>query len=290
MKSWWLQRTGIGLGFLNHPTLASASSWPERRTAARIIHEFWSWSTARDQRRTLMLTVLGVVLGVFIVAQWQSPLADTTTDSTSRDVVIHGTINRLETEQAHLKKQIADLRARTSAEQQQISRTQSASDDLGKALATQRMLAGTVPVQGQGIEILLDDSNTQQLLPSDDPDNYIVHEYQIRDIVNLLWGAGASAISVNGERFVNSTSVYCVGSTILINDTRTSPPYHILAVGDVSGMQQALDDGNSLRDLKARSQIYGVVLKVVKSGAITVPAYDGSFDLKHTVIAASTEH
>ncbi|MGH2457260.1 MAG: DUF881 domain-containing protein [Chloroflexota bacterium] len=289
MKSWWLQRTGLGMGFLNHPTLASVATWPERRSAVRAIHELWSWSTARDQRRTLTLTVLGVVLGVFIVAQWQTPLASPATDSTSRDVAIHGTIDRLETEQSQLKKQIADLRARTSAEQQQISRGKSASDNLGKALATQRMLAGTVPVQGKGIDILLDDSNSQQLLPSDDPDNYIVHEYQIRDIVNLLWGAGASAISVNGERFVNSTSVYCVGSTILINDTRTSPPYHILAVGDESSLEQALDDGNSLRDLKARAQVYGVVLKVVNAGMVTVPAYDGSFDLKHTAIAASTE-
>lgn len=288
MKSWWLQRAGAGLGFFNHPTLASASSWPERRAFSHIVHEFWSWTTARDQRRTMMLTGLGIILGVFLVAQWQSPSTDTSNDSTSRDAVIHRTIDRLEAEQAQLKKQIADLRAQTNAEQQRISRSQSASDNLGKALVTQRTLAGTVPVQGQGIEILLDDSNAQQILPSDDPDNYIVHEYQIRDIVNLLWGAGASAISVNGERFVNSTSVYCVGSTILINDTRTSPPYHILAVGNVPGMQRAFDDGNSLRDLKARSQIYGVVLKVVKTGLITVPAFDGSFDMKHTAIAYSS--
>ncbi len=289
MRSWWWQRFGIGLAFLNHPSLASSSSWTAHDPISWLTHHALSSFSRPAQRRTMLLTLLGVALGVFIVAQWQSSSTDVASSSNSRDATIQRTIDRLETEQAQLKKQIADLRAKTGAEQQELSRTQSASDSLGKALMEQRSLAGAVPVQGQGIEILLDDSNTKQLLPSDDPDNYIVHEYQIRDIVNLLWGAGASAISVNGERFVNSTSVYCVGSTILINDTRTSPPYHILAIGDVGTMQQALDDGNSLRDLKARAQIYGVILKVVRSGPMAIPAYDGSFDMKHTAIAYSPE-
>lgn len=285
MRLSWLQRSSIGPGFLNHPAMTTAPSWPEHRTVSGVTREFRSWLAARQQRRTLALTVLGVILGVFLVAQWQSPSTATVAAPTSRDAAIHHTIERLEAEQVQLKEEISDLRAQTTAEQRQVTQTQSASTNLGKTLAEQRALAGTVAVKGPGIQLLLDDSNAPQPLASDDPDNYIVHEYQIRDVVNVLWGAGASAISVNGERFVNSTSVYCVGSTILINDTRTSPPYHILAVGDAAKMQKALDDGNNLRDLKARSQIYGLVWKVVSVGPVTVPAFNGSVEMKHVEIA-----
>src|SRR5262249_23182636 len=145
---------------------------------------------------------------------------------------------------------------------------QSSASSLNRELGLQRALAGTLPLEGKGLEILLDDSTATTLLPGEDPDKYIVHEYQIRDIVNLLWQSGATGISVNGERFVNSTSVYCVGSTILINDTRTSPPYRIDAVGDPDGMRQAFDDGNALKDLKGRVQAYGLVLRVDKSGPL----------------------
>lgn len=288
MRLSWLHRGSFTLGFLTQPSMLAAPGWPDRRAIAGILHRPATRLREQEAKRTLALTVLGLALGVFLVAQWQSPPASTADDPASRDAAIHRTIDRLETEQVQLKKQISDLRAKTTPEQQQITASRSASADLGEMLAEQRALAGTVAVDGTGVEILLDDSTVQQLLPSDDPDNYIVHEFQIRDIVNLLWGAGASAISVNGERFVNSTSVYCVGSTILINDTRTSPPYHILAIGDTAGLQKALDDGNSLRDLKTRSQVYGLVLKVVQAGPLTIPAFDGSVEMKHTDIAATT--
>lgn len=285
MKHTWFQHGGSGLGFLSQPAMTTSPAWPGRRKLTGALRAKSGWSWTRAHTRTLILTLVGLTLGIAIVAQWQSPLANVPAEQNSRYAAIQRTIDRLEAEQVQLKKQISDLRARTTAEQQQLSRSESATMNLGKALAEQRALAGTVAVRGNGIVILLDDSTNRTILPSDDPDNYIVHEYQIRDIVNLLWGSGASAIAVNGERFVNSTSVYCVGSTILINDTRTSPPYHILAIGDTSRMQQALDDGNTLRDLKARVQAYGLVLKVIKTGTITVPAFDGSVEMKHTNIA-----
>ena len=280
-------RGSAGIGLMEQPSMVAAPAWPVRRSVGGFTRSMSNWFENPRRRGTALFTVIGVLLGIFVVAQWHS----TTTDlrnATSRDTAIHQTIDRLEAEQALLKKQIADLRAKTAAEQEQMTRSRSTSANLGRALSEQRALAGTVPVQGTGIELLLDDSNVHSILPSDDPDKYIVHEYQIRDIANVLWGSGASAISVNGERFVNSTSVYCVGSTILINDTRTSPPYHIRAVGDVAAMQKAILDGNNLSDLKARSQMYGVIFKVVRTGRLTVPAFDGSVEMKHTDIAYTT--
>ncbi len=288
MRLSWLNRSGVGMGFLTQPALVVPPDLSTNGTAASVFKPSGDWLSARLHRRTILATLLAMALGVFVIAQWQSQVTESSNVAGSRNSSIQQTIDRLEAEQSQLKKQITDLRAQTAAEQQQMSRSQSAVASLSSALATQRALAGTVPLQGNGIEILLDDSTATRLLPSDDPDNYLVHEYQIRDIVNLLWGSGAVGIAVNGERFVNSTSVYCVGTTILINDTRTSPPYHIIAVGDVASIQKALQDSSNLSDLKARVNMYGLVMKVVKVGPFTLPAYDGSVNMKYTVIANGT--
>ena len=48
---------------------------------------------------------------------------------------------------------------------------------------------------------------------------FIIHEYELRDIVNLLWMAGSDAIAINDERLVSNSSIYCVGSTVMVGET-----------------------------------------------------------------------
>lgn len=247
------------------------------------------WGRVGRLRGAFVATAIGVAFGIMLVGQWQSQTTAEATTETSRHRFTQETIDRLEVEQAQLKKQIVDLRASTASEQKRLSQSEAAVASLESTLAEQRAIAGTVPLQGPGIEIILDDSLQRVILPSDDPNNYIIHEYQLRDVANLLWRSGASGISINGERFVNSTSIYCVGSTILINDTRTSPPFKVVAVGDVDQMQKAINSGTSLRDLKDRAQAYGLVFRINRTGTYTIPAFDGSIDLKHVSLAGMGE-
>ena len=67
----------------------------------------------------------------------------------------------------------------------------------------------------------------------DDAANYLIHDFELRDVASLLWLAGAEAVAINDERLVASTSIYCVGSTIIVNNTRLSPPYEIRALGNL---------------------------------------------------------
>lgn len=233
----------------------------------------------RRFRETIAAILISTLTGIVLIAEWQS--STSVPVAAARTSVTRETIDRLESEQAQLKQQITNLRAKSAADQQAVSKSQQAVTVFNKEMSNQRTIAGTVPLEGSGIELLLDDSASHAILPSESVDNYIVHEYQIRDVANLLWGAGAVGISVNGERFVNSTSVYCVGSTILINDTRTSPPYHILAIGDPAKFNAALDDGNALRDIKSREDSYGLIFQVAAEGTVTLPAFDGSISMKH---------
>lgn len=253
-------------------------------------HEVRTWwitarYLARTTRRavartTLAMTLLAVVLGLFIAAHLQTRAVRQLITAESRRESALITIQRLEAEQADLKRQIADLRATIAARQEQAALHRGALQTLTAELARQKLLAGLVPVRGPGIRVVLDDSPVKTIPPQDDPSLYIVHEYQLRDIVNTLWAGGAEAIAINGERIVSTTSIYCVGSTILINDTRTSPPYEFLAVGDPNTLEATLNSPQSLRALKNRVKAYGLQFTVSRLPEVTIPAFTGSLDIR----------
>ena len=50
-------------------------------------------------------------------------------------------------------------------------------------------------------------------------------------VVNAMWGAGAEAVSINGQRIGPTTFVRTAGSVILVNITPVSSPYVVSAIG-----------------------------------------------------------
>ncbi len=249
-------------------------------------------STSRTRPRniqigTVAITAVAVLLGVFLAAQWQSKPRPVVAAPEYRREIATATIERLEAEQAELKLRIREMRQHLATQQQQ--RTEVASDisRVVLDLEEQKMLAGTVSVRGPGLKILLDDSSVKTIPPKEDPAMYLVHEYQLRDVANVLWAAGAEAVAINGERLVAPTSIYCVGSTILVNDTRTSPPYEFTVLGDSARIEASLADSTILRALKSRIKIYGLQFTVQKLRELTVPAYTGGLDVRHVIVASA---
>lgn len=74
-------------------------------------------------------------------------------------------------------------------------------------------LLGMTNLVGRGIEMTLtDDPNATRETISiyDDIARHIVHDADLRAIVNELKNAGAEAISINGQRIVNTTAITCI--------------------------------------------------------------------------------
>ncbi len=269
--------------------------WARRRT---LVAEIGAWqhavralawrgvgeASAQLGRTGFVLAVVAMALGMLFVAQLQStPRQQAATPETRREMTAR-TIQRLEQEQAELKKQITELRAQVAAQQQSAASAKTTLAEINQELERQKVLAGMVALRGRGLKVVLDDSAANKIPATDDPSLYIVHEYQLRDVLNLLWLAGAEAVSLNGERIVATTSIYCVGSTILVNDTRLSPPYEFLAIGDPAALEAAVNDPANLQALKSRVKSYGLQFSVSRAGQVLVPAYTGSFDVKHAVL------
>lgn len=93
-----------------------------------------------------------------------------------------------------------------------------------------KLKAGFTDVKGPGISIKLDDAAARQ---EDTPLNWlIIHDQDIKVILNELKKSGAEAISINGERIVPMSEQVCAGPTIMVNNNRYSVPYLIEAIGD----------------------------------------------------------
>jgi uncharacterized protein YlxW (UPF0749 family) len=232
-------------------------------------------------RKSLALLAVGLVLGLLLSFQWKAePSVRLTDTSYGRDRTVL-TIARLEEEQDALKEQLAGLRSALDAKQQNSAQSAELLQDLSNELQSQRALAGLTPVHGPGVEVVLNDS-TRPVVPSEvNTEFYLVHDYDLRDVINLLWAVGAEAIAVNNERIVTTTSIYCVGATIMVNDTRMSPPYVIRAIGPADQQESILKSADFLADLKSRVSRYRLEFKVTRSESVTVPAYQGSFGVTH---------
>lgn len=155
------------------------------------------------------------------------------------------------------------------------------SSELQQELRTLNSLIGSIDVKGQGIIIkIADNSNiiTQTAGIFDNISNYLIHDMDLLVLVNELKNAGAEAISINGERIINTTSITCDGNVILINGNKISSPFEIKAIGSQEALLGAIQRPGGY--LKQYLESYGLVSSIEKSDNITIYKYNGIIDYK----------
>jgi uncharacterized protein YlxW (UPF0749 family) len=226
--------------------------------------------------RNLSLLIAGLTLGLLLSLSWRQPAPNYAAEPAARPGKVWQAVERLEAEQRELRVRLADLRRELAAEQQAAGASSDRLQALQAELARQQLLAGLLAVRGQGVIVVLDDSKAQ-IPPGTDPNQYIIHEHDLRDIVNVLWMAGSEAIAINDERLVSHSSIYCVGSTVMVNDTRLSPPYLIQAIGNPRVQMDYLRNPSYLKSMKEKQRLYGQRFEIKPTTSLTLPAYGGGF-------------
>ena len=86
---------------------------------------------------------------------------------------------------------------------------------------------------------------------------------------------------MNDERIVSSSSVYCVGSTIMVNGTLMSPPFSVAVIGPQNALLEAFDDPQQLSDIKQRRDVQGLGFRVTRATQIHVPGYTGALNIRY---------
>ena len=166
-----------------------------------------------------------------------------------------------------IRKQATQSDTTSSAKQEQITQN--------------NMALGLVEVQGPGIEITVSDNSTginqegQEIL---DLSSLIVHYDDLLQIINSLNNAGAEAISINGQRVVQTSSLSCEGNVIKINGQRISSPFTIKAIGSPGMLYGSLTMvGGYLYWMEQT----GVIVTTKQMDLVTVEKYDGVINYKY---------
>jgi uncharacterized protein YlxW (UPF0749 family) len=183
----------------------------------------------RKLEHSLVLLVPAVLFGLLVTLQWRTQ-AERSELSVRYNAPLIDAANALQKEQNDLKAQLAALRARLDEIQRNASTQSGAAKELQTRIEELKASAGLVPETGDGVVIQLDDARNVTV-SSRDVDKSICHATDLTDIINTAWRGKAQAIAVNDERVVNSSSVYCVGSTIMVNGTLMSPPFNLVVIG-----------------------------------------------------------
>jgi uncharacterized protein YlxW (UPF0749 family) len=180
---------------------------------------------------------------------------------------------------AELDATAARLRREIDAATDAVSRGDARVAELERANDALAGPVGLTPLKGPGLHVTLDDA--PRLAPGEQrpgnphPDALVVHEQDVLAVINAMWAGGADAVSVMGDRIVATSSVRCVGNTLLLHGKVYSPPFVVEAIGDPRALQRALDESPGVQSFLSFVAAYDVGFTVADVPEISVRGYDG---------------
>lgn len=186
------------------------------------------------------------------------------------------------------KDEITVLQEKEITLKQEISRYNSASQSedgvmsrLQEQLNEYDLYRGASAVEGPGVQITLSDSiekagnnETREIFDT----LGLVHDRDLYYLVAELKNAGAEAVSINGQRIISRSEMYCAGPSILINGERYTPPYIIKAIGNPENLVYALEkDDGYYKGFQSRE----LQVSYIKESKMDIPGYKKSMSFTY---------
>jgi uncharacterized protein YlxW (UPF0749 family) len=232
----------------------------------------------RRPQWAVSIAVALVVVGFVAAAQWNSS-APRQQFTTSAQQVLARQVVDLQREEASLTERLGSQEAKVREFQAQSAGSQTTLDSLNRQLQVARLAAGLTRVQGPGVIVEIADS--KRIVPQgENPANFIVLVDDLRDLVTALWASGAEAISINGERLVATSSIYGVGSSVLVNTAFLSPPFRIEAIGPGGILDRFKNDPAFIGRVKQRIDAFGLEFATAGAAALDLQPFVGSTRLR----------
>jgi uncharacterized protein YlxW (UPF0749 family) len=180
------------------------------------------------------------------------------------------TAAKLGQQRSALSTRVDDVQRHALADDAEGQRLLARLDALSLAAASKPVIGPglTVTVTDPGASPNLSDVSKQRVNGS----QQIILDRDLQLVVNSLWASGAEAVSVGGVRIGPNVTIRQAGGAILVDNTPTSSPYQILAVGPPHAMQDVFDHSPGLQRLRLLETSYGVVVTVNVADGLSLPA------------------
>lgn len=145
-------------------------------------------------------------------------------------------------------------------------------------LQLQEIAAGAIAVTGPGMQIELGEPGVSTSAPNGRPGSTpqsqvaVIHDRDLRAVVNEMWSAGAEAVAVNGLRVSPLSVIRVAGEAILLDLQPLNPPYTVSAIGDRDGLQLAFAQSPIARQLKTMVAVDGISFRFGGKSKLTLPS------------------
>lgn len=210
------------------------------------------------------LFICSIILGILISLQVKVLNRENNGMTTSKKG------QELSIELKRLKKEEKELNMEIKAIKDNIDRYKKSegSSALKEELKEYETLAGYNNVEGEGIEIIIEDNEGSQ-------NNYsnIVYNYDLfLSMINKLNSAQANAISINGERIINESYFTIKQDKLYLNDTIIKEPFIIKAIGNPDTLASAIQIKYGI--VWEMEKYYNVKVDVQKKKDIKINGYN----------------
>ena len=151
-------------------------------------------------------------------------------------------------------------------------------ENLEEELKELELALGLTDVRGEGVTITLREKKKEEL--GEEEDIISIKAEDLYYIVNYLKDAGAEAISVNGERVVNTTDFADIGEKVIKINSKylRDNTYIIKAIGNSSYLENSIfGKGGYAEQLMTT----GIKANIEKSNKVEISKYNGNFEIKY---------
>ncbi len=234
--------------------------------------------------KQISILVMCAILGFAMSVQFNSVRSRPSSSNNARTEDLQKMLASEKEKTGALQEQIKQMQTTIDNYRESIEQTGSAYKGMEADLQRAENLAGLTNVYGPGVSVTLEDAKITGNVTS--PETFIIHDSDVRAVVNELLAAGAEAITINDERIISTTAIRCVGPVLLVNNTRSGTPFVVKAIGNPDTLENALNmTGGIVSEL--RSVKIGVTID--KLDRIEMKAYSGTVNFNYVTPVKAKE-
>lgn len=190
------------------------------------------------------LFLVSTLLGFLIIIQIRASGALAETARSNSGELLALSVSRLITDTSSLRIDVQKLEERKSKLNDISSSSNNAEEAVTEAVSEYQIFSGKAAVSGPGVALTI---------------GRPLEQTELVDVVNILRGLGAEAISIDTDRIITSTG---------LNAARYTPPFSIQAIGSPAILYEGLNSKMGIVDQINRGNNYCEVKKVE---TITLP-------------------
>lgn len=222
------------------------------------------------------ILTLSISIQIRTIKSTSSTVSQTLADDSLRDEVL-----KWKEKYDDAYKQLEDSEKELAKTREASTKDNSEYTQKEEEIKNNNNVLGLTNVTGSGVIITLKDNSNvtaDSLSALDSIDYYLVHDMDLRTIVNELNNAGAEAISINDQRIVQTTSITCEGVIIQVNGETVGSPFQIKAIGSPELLYGSLTrPGGYIEALKDT----GVMVEVKKADTVNINKFNGIINSKY---------